>query len=168
LAIHALPALREEIPNIKLVLGGKIIRPYDPFEAARQVNCDDLIEFVGWIDENELPSYIRASKVCFFTPDANRTEINNTIATKIYQYAIMGCPQIVSEAKMMREFVVNNGFGYSVATSKDFAEKVISICKKGSSSLSFNMEAIEYWEKTVPPMLDYYTSLTDNTRGVTN
>ena len=113
-AIKALPLLRQNIPNIKLLLAGKIIKPYNPFETARAVGVESLLKFEGWVLEEDLPSYISASSVCFFTPPSNRDEINNTIATKIYQYATMGKPIITSNAKMMKDFIENNNLGFSI------------------------------------------------------
>ncbi len=151
----------KDIPNAKLVLGGKIIKPYDPFKTAKKYDVLDTIIFKGWIDENDLPSYIAASNICFFTPPATRDEINKTIATKIYQYAIMGKPVIVSEAKMMKEFVEQNKLGIAVHSedSDEFADVTLKIFRK---EIVFN-HAHEMknwlWERTVTPMLLRYKSL---------
>ncbi|MCF8363247.1 MAG: glycosyltransferase [Prolixibacteraceae bacterium] len=162
IVINSLPELRKIIPNIMLLLAGKIRNPYDPFQRAKEVGCSDLLEFVGWIDENDLPSYIKASDVCFFTPNPDRDEINNTIATKNYQYAAMKKPQIVSSAKMMSEFVVENNLGYSINNSKEFTEKVIDIYKEGYNVKTANNKSIKGWSETIVPLLQYYKNLGEN------
>ena len=157
--IKALPLLIDKIPNIKLVLGGKIVKPYDPFKTARILNVEEYLEFVGWIDEKKLPSYIAASNVCFFTPPPNRDEINKTIATKIYQYALMGKPIIVSEAQMMKEFIENNKLGISIHSedSFSFARAVMQINK---GDLIFNNKmSFLFWEETIKPLYDNYRNL---------
>jgi len=153
-AIIALKDLKEQIPNIKLVLCGRITKPYDPFKTAKKYGVSELIDFKGWMDEEQLPSYIAASKICFFTPPANRDEINKTIATKIYQYAIMQKPVIVSDAKMMKEFVEGNGLGISVETnnSKQFASAVLKIANNTDQYVNINMDRNWYWEETVKPL----------------
>ena len=62
----------------------------DPLKYAAEHNAGKLIEWVGWLKINDIPSYIKASKFGVFTPPVNRDEINKTIATKIYQYVTMG------------------------------------------------------------------------------
>lgn len=154
-AIEALPILRGKIPNVKLLLGGRLAKGYDPIKVAADLGVSDLVSFIGWIDEKDLPSYISASKICFFTPPAERDEINKTIATKIYQYAIMGKPIITSDAKMMKEFVEENGLGISVKSEDNqaFADAVIKIFN-GSFVVSQNKKPNEwYWEETVNPLL---------------
>lgn len=157
-AIKALPAIKNKIPNAKLLLCGKIIKPYDPFKTAEKYGVSDAVIFDGWVNESELPSYIAASDVCFFTPPATNDEINKTIATKIYQYAIMGKPVIVSEAKMMKEFVEKNNIGYSIKSGDDkaFAERVITLSSQ--SNFEANTYNFSSWEETVDPLLRAYNS----------
>ena len=160
-AIIALKEIKKEIPNVKLLLGGKISKPFNPFKIAKQHGVLNRLEFIGWIDEEMLPSYITASEVCFFTPPANRDEINKTIATKIYQYAIMRKPIIVSDAKMMKEYVEKNNLGIAIeaGNSREFADAVITISKK-IKSYSNGVEKNEYyWEFTVRPLTDAYSNL---------
>jgi glycosyltransferase involved in cell wall biosynthesis len=162
-AIKALKKIEKEIPRVKLVLAGKIIKPYDPFKVAKQYHVDKLIEFVGWLNEEDLPSYITASKICFFTPPSTRDEINNTIATKIYQYAMMGKPIITSDAKLMRQFVESNKLGYSVKADDDiaFANAALKVYKNELRTNSFSDQQKNKisWEYTVLPMLKEYKSL---------
>ena len=159
-AIVALKYIRKEIPNVKLLLCGKIVKPYNPFTTAKEHQVDDLVLFEGWIDETKLPSYIGASDVCFFTPPVNRDEINKTIATKIYQYAIMNKPVIVSDALMMKKFVEHNNLGISIqaGNAAQFASAVLKISKEG---LSVNplLSGLYYWEKSVQPLTLAYSRL---------
>jgi len=158
MAIEALILIKEKIPNIKLVLAGKIIKPYDPLAKALLLKVDHLIEYIGWINECDLPSYIKASSICFFTPNPNNKEINNTIATKVYQYAMMSCPQIVSEAKMMKDYVEQNNLGYAVKDEKEFAERVIEHYKNNTNPTTLNNK-VNSWENTVLPLIKYYNTL---------
>ncbi len=157
-AIRALPIIKQDIPNIKLLLGGKIVKPYDPLKTAHEIGVDSIVEFIGWVKEEDLPSYIFASKVCFFTPPANRDEINNTIATKIYQYAIMGKPIITSSAKMMKNFVEQNNLGFSIDDGdfKGFAEAVLNCKELTFAKLDEGMKRKIIWENTITPMLEKY------------
>lgn len=157
-AIEALPVLRKQIPNVKILLGGRLAKGYDPLKVATNLGVSDLVSFIGWIDEKDLPSYISASNICFFTPPAERDEINKTIATKIYQYAIMGKSIITSDAKMMKEFVETNQLGTSIGSgnSKAFANAVIHIYNNQIINFKSKKPDEWYWEETVKPLISNY------------
>ena len=162
-AIIALKKIKREIPNAKILLCGKIVKPYDPFKTAKEYSLEDSVIFDGWIKEEDLPSYIAASDVCFFTPPASREEINKTIATKIYQYAVMQKPIIVSDAQMMKEFVEKNKLGLAIKTgdSNGFADAVIEIEKNRNkySNNTFNLSNEYFWENTVQELINKYKIL---------
>ena len=135
-------------------------------ETIKKFEIEDHVDFVGWIQRGELPSYIAASHVCLFVPKADNSEINNTIVTKIYQYTAMGKPIVVSEARMMKEFVENNKIGFSVdfgnvdqfcnIISKIYSEPELSIeIKKNASRIRHLIS----WEETERDFLKYYVEM---------
>ena len=164
--IRALPKLEKTIPNIKFIIAGRAFKNFSVFDFAKSIKASGLIDFIGWIPIEALPSYIELSQICLFTPKADRVEINNTIATKIYQYLALHKPIIVSQARMMKNFVEKNGLGVSVKYGdiEGFTEAVIGIyrdynnyskqVKKNSEQL-FKAKSI-FWEQTVKNMLNYY------------
>jgi glycosyltransferase involved in cell wall biosynthesis len=169
LIIDSLPKIEAEIPSVKFVIAGKISKGCDPLEMADRNGVTHLVEFVGWLDLVQLPSYISAAKICVFTPYASHNEINNTIATKIYQYLAMHKPIITSQAKMMHDFVVNNQIGFAVHTDdkKGFAQTVIKLYKNYKSEayrIANNSKALLqkediFWDQTVRSMLEAYNKL---------
>ena len=163
LAIEALVEIRKKIPNVRMLLVGGTVKPYDPISKAKQHNVEDLIDFVGWKNIEELPSYIFASDICFLTPPVHREEVNNTIATKIYQYVAMGKPIIVSSAKLMKNFVESNQVGFALKNndSKDFFEKVIQIYSSPDMARQMGekgkaLSESYFWETTSQKMIDTY------------
>ncbi len=167
--IEALEKIEKEVPNIKLVLAGRFTKGFNALEIAKEKNVSHLVEFIGWLEVEQLPSYIAASKVCVFTPHATRDEINKTIATKIYQYLAMQKPIITSEAKMMHDFVVDNEIGFAINSDdeNEFADCVInlaanysvvskSIAEKGAQLMASQKI---FWDQTVQEMLDAYSNL---------
>jgi glycosyltransferase involved in cell wall biosynthesis len=164
IAINALPKLKQEIPNILLLLCGKIIKPYDPIDLAIKLGVKDHIHFEGWAPMEKLPTYIKASDICLFTPPSNRDEINKTIATKIYQYLQMEKPVIVGQARMMKEFVASNEIGFVIdETSVDeFVKTVLNFYQnkqKEEERIKLNCKKIKskyVWEGTVIRMLNEY------------
>ncbi|UCH15027.1 MAG: glycosyltransferase [Bacteroidales bacterium] len=161
MVIDALPLIKEKIPNIKFVLAGKIQKGFNLSDYAKKRNVDELVSLIGWIDTDDLPSYMLAGKVCVFTPPVNRDEINKTIVTKIYQYASVGRPILVSRAQLMKEFVENNELGFSVSNCREFADKVIYLHNNPLvyDKISNNCLRISkkyHWELTSNQLIKFY------------
>lgn len=161
--IQALQILREKIPEIRMLLVGKTNKHFDPIKRAAEFGVNDLVEFRGWVDYRDLPYEIDQSNICFFTPPANRDEINNTIATKIYQYMARGKPIIVGAARYMKEFVEEHEIGLVIDenSSESFADAVLQIYRSPELRNFFSKNALtnieaHYWEKTVIKMLAFY------------
>jgi glycosyltransferase involved in cell wall biosynthesis len=163
-AVRALPLLKKEIPNVLLLLVGKIVKPYNPIGLAEKLGVGEHLHFDGWSPIEKLPSYIQASSLCLFTPPANREEINRTIATKIYQYMQLNKPVIVGQAKMMKEFVESRGIGYVVdeTSPEGFAQTVLEYYRnKEQEDRRITANCIQakenfIWEKSVQRLLDKY------------
>jgi glycosyltransferase involved in cell wall biosynthesis len=163
-AIRALPLLKKEIPNVLLLMVGKIVKPYNPIELAEKLDVSEHLHFDGWSPIEKLPSYIQASDLCLFTPPANREEINRTIATKIYQYMQLDKPVIVGQAKMMKEFVEDKGIGYVINENspEDFARIVLEYFKNKEAEdfrISTKCQGIKsefVWEETVKRLISCY------------
>jgi glycosyltransferase involved in cell wall biosynthesis len=167
LIVESMAKLENKIPNMKLVLAGRFARGCNILEQAESLGIKNLVEYLGWLEVDKIPSYISASKVCVFTPPPEMSnEINNTITTKIYQYASMKTPIIVSEAKMMKEFIVGNGLGLSIDEhSPDLlAEKLLYLYNNYTdvkSSVEENAQNLIdkgeiYWDQTVGKMISSY------------
>ncbi len=166
LAIKAMVEIKKEIPNVRMLLVGRTVKPYDPVFLAKQYKVEGLIDFIGWKNIEELPSYIFASDICFLTPPVHREEVNNTIATKIYQYIAMGKPIIVSSAELMKNFVESNQVGFALKNnnSKDFFDKVIQIYSNKEMARQMGEKGKElsesyFWEETSKPMIKKYVIL---------
>jgi glycosyltransferase involved in cell wall biosynthesis len=162
----AVSVLAKRIPEILFLVAGKENRAFSMEETIKRFDIKDHVDFVGWVQRGELPSYIAASHVCLFVPKADNMEINNTIVTKIYQYTAMGKPIVVSEARMMKEFVEKNKIGFSVdfgngdqlcnIISKIWAEPELSVEIKRHAS---GIRHLISWEETSRDFLKYYIEM---------
>ncbi len=162
-AIGALPLIRKRIPEIRLVLVGKTNKHYDPRQRAAELEVEDHLEIRPWVDYRELPHEIDRGNICFFTPPANREEIHNTIATKIYQYMARGKPVIVGTARYMKEFVEKFGIGLAIDERNpgEFADAVLRIYSDSDLREKFSANARKhmeqyYWENTVLQLVNFY------------
>jgi len=165
--IRSLLILKDKIPNIKISLVGKVNKHFDPIAYAGELGLAKHIEFRGWVHYHDLPDEIDESDICFFTPPANRNEINNTIATKIYQYMAREKPVIVGQASYMKEFIEKNGIGISIdeKSPEEFAGAVLKIYESPELGKEFSSNARKkvdnyYWENTVKALEDFYANAT--------
>jgi glycosyltransferase involved in cell wall biosynthesis len=166
--IKALVLLKQEIPELQLVLVGKRNKHFDPVSYGESLGVAKRIDFRGFIDYRDLPAEIDRADICFFTPPANREEINNTIATKIYQYLARGKPVIVGSARYMKEFVEFHDVGIAVDENEpeSFSAAVLKLYtnRKLFQSLSSNARNTMksyFWETTVQPLLSFYGDMED-------
>ncbi|MGB8490905.1 MAG: glycosyltransferase family 4 protein [Bacteroidales bacterium] len=162
--IEALPLLRGSVPNLKFLLAGRInSKYYDPIKYGNELGVSDLVEFVGWVPLSRLPSYVAASDICLHIPPAISREVNNTIASKIYQYVLMNKPVIVGQARMMKEFVEENKIGLSIKDSDpdDLAAKIKLMYTSPGLMNEYSENARKIadrysWEVTSRPFIDFY------------
>lgn len=163
MVIESLSIIRKVIPNVKFVIAGKEAKGFSIMNLAEQFGVAENVEFLKWIDHDVIPSYMAAAKVGVFTPPGNRDEIHNTIATKIYQYAAMGIPMIVSNVKLMKQFVEEHKIGYAVNNTKEFAEAVLALYENQNTWQEFhenckNVRDKYVWDYTIQNMLNFYNS----------
>ncbi len=168
--LNCLSELKNDINNILFLVAGKENAAFSLNKLIEERNLQDVVQYVGWVPLATLPTYIAASDICLFVPKADNLEINNTIATKIYQYAAMGKPVIVSEARMMKEFVESNGIGFSVhhGNKEEFCETVNKLYANREISEKIRNHAIQIasqytWESTSINLVRFYKKMTGST-----
>ncbi|MEA1972114.1 MAG: glycosyltransferase family 4 protein [Candidatus Cloacimonadota bacterium] len=166
LVIKSLHKISKQIRNIKLVIAGDGNFLQELKKLSLKENVQDFVEFLGYVSHQKIPTYIKASDVCIFTPPSFNDEINRTIATKIYQYLIMGKPIIVSNVTMMKNFVEENRLGFAVngSDTSEFEKAVSKIYNnpKLVETIAENAKKINqnyYWEDTSKILIEYYNKL---------
>jgi glycosyltransferase involved in cell wall biosynthesis len=167
LIVQAIALIKNDIPELKFVLAGRFARGCNLLELAESLDISTMVEYLGWLQVSQLPSYIAASKLCVYTPPADTSdEINNTIHTKLYQYVAMKKPIIISQAKMMRDFVIDNNLGFEIGEQNPgmLAKKilhiyqnypeVIKVVQKQGQKLIDQGEI--FWDQTVRELIEQY------------
>jgi glycosyltransferase involved in cell wall biosynthesis len=164
--VESVARLKNEIENILFLIAGKENNAFKLDPLIRKFHAEECTRYIGWVPLDQLPSYVAASHICLFVPRADNLEINNTIATKIFQYAAMGKPVIVSEARKMKEFVENNNLGFSVKFGdiSGFGEVVLKIYRDPAIADSIKLRAVEIarkytWEETSLPFISGYKQM---------
>jgi glycosyltransferase involved in cell wall biosynthesis len=164
--LQGVSRLKKEINNLLFLVAGKENRTFSLHSLVKQYQVEKEVEYVGWVPLSMLSSYVAASNICLFVPRADNMEINNTIVTKIYQYVAMGKPVIVSEARLMKEFVESNRLGISVhfGNVEEFCQAVLSLRSSPEITENIRNKAIviadqNSWERTSQEFLTYYDHL---------
>jgi glycosyltransferase involved in cell wall biosynthesis len=164
--LQAVSRLKQEIQNLLFLVAGKENRTFSLQLLVTKYQVEQEVEYVGWVPLSKLSSYVAASNICLFVPRADNMEINNTIATKIYQYAAMGRPVIVSEARLMKEFVEENKLGFSVhfGNVEELCQCVMKLKESPEFTENIKVRAVtiahQYsWERTSMEFLNYYEHL---------
>ncbi len=160
--IKAMPKIVKRIPDFKFIIVGRIAKGCNVLELAKDLGVSEYIDFVGWKDISELPSYIVASKFGFFTQPNYNVEANSSIATKIYQYAVMKRPMIVGDTSLTKSFVEGNGLGLSSQdrNPQDLADKVVELYNSYDLFIDrINKSDTEKygWEYTINTLLNKYS-----------
>lgn len=165
-AIASIVKLKEEIPNIKLVIVGKNTTDVVLKQQANNLQINDYVDFEGWQNVALFQSYIKASDVCI-SPLHRNLQHDVAYANKIFQYMSFAKPLLVSEATAQKTLVekVNSGLVHKDRNVSDFTEKTLQLFKDDNlrDELGKNGEHFiknEFsWEHTSKKLLHLYDNL---------
>ncbi|MEI5907749.1 glycosyltransferase family 4 protein [Bacillus spongiae] len=102
--IHALALLKEEIPNIKLLLAGKGTLQKQCEELAESLGVGHLVEFLGY--QENLPSIMPMCDV------AVASSLREGLPVNVLEAMASGLPVVASDNRGHRELVLNNRNGW--------------------------------------------------------
>ena len=126
--INSLTNLEKSIPNIKLVILGKSSFDLVLHKKIKENNVQHLVDFVGWVKESEICTYLSISKLGI-SPLHKNIHHDTTYANKVFQYISFGCPvissDVIAQAELIKKYKV--GLIFKDRDELDFAKKVISM-----------------------------------------
>lgn len=166
-AIAAMPELKKQIPNIKLVIVGKNTTDEVLKEQVKSLKIDDIVDFQGWQNVTLFPSYIKASAICISPLDRN-IQHDVAYANKLFQYMSFGKPVLVSNATAQKNLIerTQSGLVHLEKNPTDFAEKVLQLHQNkdlanqlGANGKRFVAEEF-CWEKVSGNLIKLYDNLT--------
>ena len=124
--INSLTNLEKSIPNIKLVILGKSSFDLVLHKKIKENNVQHLVDFVGWVKESEICTYLSISKLGI-SPLHKNIHHDTTYANKVFQYISFGCPvissDVIAQAELIKKYKV--GLIFKDRDKLDFAKKVI-------------------------------------------
>ncbi|WP_158058049.1 glycosyltransferase family 4 protein [Halorussus halophilus] len=130
-AIRAMDDIVAEVPNARLLLVGAAgEEEYDQHlrDLAAESDASDNITFTGWVDLDEVPSYVAASDVPFVLHTEN-PHTATTIPHKLFQYMAFGNPVVVTDVGPLGRIVEETDSGYVINDGDDaaMAEAVVAL-----------------------------------------
>lgn len=130
-AIKAMSAIVEAIPHAKLLLvGGKGSPSFEQSmrDLCKELEVEDYVEFTGWVDFQQVPTYIALSSVCLIPHHASG-HTNSTIPHKLFQYMAMKKPIVTTDCVPLKRIVEETHSGIVVLSgdARAMAEAVIRI-----------------------------------------
>ena len=165
-AIEALPKILKAHPEAHLGVVGS--SSYDPSLKAQvqALNLQSNVTFTGWIDAGLFPEIISKSALgtCLIHRNPHH---DTTLANKLFQYAGMGIPQIVTNCPAQADFIQESQCGL-VIPEKDptaFATAVDTLLSNSTDSQKMgengrNAVMSQYvWEKVADRLVAAYHSL---------
>ena len=166
-AIAAMPELKKQIPNIKLVIVGKNTTDTMLKEQVSFLNLQDVVDFQGWQNVTLFPSYIKASAICISPLDRN-VQHDVAYANKLFQYMSFGKPVLVSNAIAQKNLIerTQSGLVHLEKDADEKTEKVLQLYqnKELATQLGKNgkrfVEEEFCWEKVSGNLIKLYDELT--------
>ena len=168
-AIDSVSLLKNEIPELKLVIVGKNTTDKVLINRIKELNILKFVDLEGWQDVGLFPSYILSSKVCI-SPLYRNIQHDVAYANKLFQYMSFAKPVLVSNATAQKNLIekTNSGLVHVEKDAKDFAAKVLKLYrdenlrkKLGENGKRFVEEEF-HWEITSKKLINLYKSLKNN------
>lgn len=165
-AIVSLILLKDNIPNVKLVIVGKNSTDIVLKQKVKELGLEKHVDFEGWQNVSLFPSYIVASNICI-SPLNRNIQHDVAYANKLFQYMSFGKPLLVSDAIAQKRLIerVHSGLVHKEQDSKDFSENILRLYadenlqkELGANGEKFIKEEFN-WNKTAEVLLNLYDNL---------
>ena len=146
--IESLKIIKKTIPKIKLLIIGKSSFDDKLKSEIRKHGVEDLVDFIGWVKENEIPNYLSISKLGL-SPLHRNIHHDTTYANKIFQYISFGCPVVSSDVIAQSELVkkYNIGVVFEDRNVMDLTKKIIQLYNEKDLFEKFRANCIESIKK---------------------
>lgn len=165
-AIAAVKVLKDEIPNIKLVIVGKNTTDAILKQQVQELNLEQFVDFEGWQNVSLFQSYILSSAICI-SPLHRNLQHDVAYANKIFQYMSFSKPLLVSDAIAQKRLVTKNktGLVHLDRDVKDFVAKTLQLYHNNNLREELGVNGKQFienefsWEQTSKKLLHLYDNL---------
>ena len=126
--LESLPKVIKEIPEVKLVLLGEGPEMKKLQKIVKDKKLEENIEFVGWINRNEIPSYLSKSSIGI-GPLRSTTVTKDALPIKILEYMASSLPINAFKDTLPNDILTHGKNGFNVKSREELSEKIILIIK---------------------------------------
>ena len=152
--IESLNIIRKTIPNIKLLIIGKSSFDDVLKNEIKKHDIEELVDFIGWVKETEIPNYLSISKLGL-SPLHRNIHHDTTYANKIFQYISFGCPVVSSDVIAQSELVKKHNIGvvFEDRNVMDLTKKITQLYNEKDLFEKFRancIETVSYTHLTLP------------------
>ena len=146
--IESLKIIRKTIPNIKFLIIGKSSFDNVLKNEIKKHDIEELVDFIGWVKENEIPNYLSISKLGL-SPLHRNIHHDTTYANKIFQYISFGCPVVSSDVIAQSELIKKHNIGvvFEDRNVMDLTKKIIQLYNEKDLFKKFRANCIESIKK---------------------
>ena len=146
--IESLKIIQKTIPNIKLLIIGKSSFDDVLKNEIKKHDVEELVDFIGWVKENEIPNYLSISKLGL-SPLHRNIHHDTTYANKIFQYISFGCPIVSSDVIAQSELVKKHNIGvvFEDRNVMDLTKKITQLYNEKDLFEKFRANCIESIKK---------------------
>lgn len=139
--LNAVPALRERIAGLKLILPGKGILLKDMKKLAVDLETDDIVKFLGY--RKDIADLCRASDVYV------SVSLQEGLPVSVIEAMACGLPIVASDIRGHRDNVVDgeNGFLFAPGDSKRMCDGVLNIYRSMELRERFSRNSVELAKK---------------------
>lgn len=165
-AIASIPQLKDEIPNIKLVIVGKNTTDTILKSQVADLGMEDYVDFEGWQNVSLFQSYIISSAICI-SPLHRNLQHDVAYANKIFQYMSFGKPLLVSDATAQKELIekVHSGLVHQEKNVDDFQHKLLELYHDENLRATLGKNGQDFvrnefsWEQTSKNLVHLYETI---------
>jgi len=124
--IEAIPIISKELPETKFIIAGKGSEEKKLKELAKILKVSEKIRFVGWVPNDDLPSYLGTADVYVSTALSDAG-----IAGSTAEAMACGLPVVITNTGENEKWVKNGEGGYLIPVKNPeiLAEKIICLLK---------------------------------------
>ena len=143
--IESTPALKKNIPDLKIILAGRGELLEKSKELSKKLGVVGVIDFLGF--RNDVEKLMAIADIGISTSKQEGLGLN------LAEEMLTGLPIVATQDRGHRELVINgyNGFLFEQNNKKEFIEKISLLAKENELRESFGQQSIELAQKFTLP-----------------
>ncbi len=127
--IESVASIKQKINKLCLLfVGGRLPQINHLKTICHRLGLSDNVEFAGWTNFNQIPSYINLSTICII-PHKKNGHTDTTIPHKLFQYMLFEKPVIATNCLPLKRIIQETKCGITVISDnhRSMADAIITL-----------------------------------------